>query len=381
MKILISLFTIFASFGISAQSIIIEGVLQDETNKRFLDGVEVNIYDMTSDGFVASTVSANDGSYTLAVPANGSYALTFNRKAYYPTKEFFESDENNIIHDVKMARLPGYEFEGTIRELMSYNGKGLGKELKNTKIEIYNNTTSKEVSVDLDDPENTFIANFERNNHYTILIRKNGYFAKRIEAYVDVEGCIICFEGLGDLANLEIESALTDSNQRGSIITDIAMKKIIQDEGIVLDNIYYDYNKWNIRKDATQGLEKLIGILKRNPIIIELGSHTDSRGKDDFNRELSEKRAAAAVDYIMSRGIKATRLSSQGYGESVLLNDCDDSKKCSEAEHQKNRRTEFKVTAFVEDSSFDNKSLAEIIEEENKLGKKIIEQLSILQSN
>ncbi len=85
-------------------------------------------------------------------------------------------------------------------------------------------------------------------------------------------------------------------------------------------------------------------VLKDNPTLrIELSSHTDSRGKDKYNMALSQKRAQAAVNYLVSKGIARDRMVAKGYGESKLLNRCANGVKCSEAEHQLNRRTEFTV--------------------------------------
>ena len=108
--------------------------------------------------------------------------------------------------------------------------------------------------------------------------------------------------------------------------------------------------------------------MRATPIIVELSSHTDSRASAEYNETLSQKRAQAAVDYIIARGIASNRITAQGYGESQLVNNCSDDVKCSEAEHQKNRRTEFKVTRLMEKSSFDSKTLKTIIEAE-KLNK------------
>lgn len=117
------------------------------------------------------------------------------------------------------------------------------------------------------------------------------------------------------------------------------------DKPIVLENIYYDYNKWNIRKDAAMELDKLVKLLKDNPKIeIELGSHTDARGSDNYNQILSDRRAASAVYYLFKSGIDPKRLTWKGYGESVLVNECGNDVKCTEEAHQENRRTEFKVT-------------------------------------
>jgi len=111
-----------------------------------------------------------------------------------------------------------------------------------------------------------------------------------------------------------------------------------------INNIYYDKAKWNIREDAALELDKLVLLLKKYPeIIIELGSHTDSRGFDLFNKVLSVKRAKEAVEYLISKGIDEKRLQYKGYGESMLINKCKDGYICTEDEHEKNRRTEFKI--------------------------------------
>ncbi len=113
---------------------------------------------------------------------------------------------------------------------------------------------------------------------------------------------------------------------------------------IVLENILYDLDKYNIRPDAARELDKLAQTLKDNPTIrIELSSHTDSRNTHRYNAMLSRLRAQAAVDYLISKGIDRNRLVAKGYGETQLLNRCADGVSCSEAQHQLNRRTEFKI--------------------------------------
>ena len=113
---------------------------------------------------------------------------------------------------------------------------------------------------------------------------------------------------------------------------------------ITMDNIYYDSNKAGIRKDAARELDKLVATLQKFPsMVIELGSHTDSRGEAQDNVNLSEKRAQVAVDYIAKKGIDKSRMLAKGYGESDLVNTCVDGVSCTEAEHQKNRRTTVKI--------------------------------------
>ena len=128
---------------------------------------------------------------------------------------------------------------------------------------------------------------------------------------------------------------------------DLYLEQIIINKPIRIDNIYYDFDKSNIRPDAAIELDKLVKIMHDNPTIwIELSSHTDSRGNDQYNQWLSQSRANSAVQYIIDRGINKNRITAKGYGESMLLNKCSNGVKCSEADHQLNRRTEFKITKF-----------------------------------
>lgn len=119
----------------------------------------------------------------------------------------------------------------------------------------------------------------------------------------------------------------------------------------VVHNIYYNVNRWDIRKDAEAQLEKLAVIMKQNPTLqIELTSHTDCRASSRYNMVLSARRAKSAVDYLAKKGIKMQRIVAAGYGESRLTNDCvcepGNYSPCDETRHQANRRTEVKVLKY-----------------------------------
>ena len=115
------------------------------------------------------------------------------------------------------------------------------------------------------------------------------------------------------------------------------------DKEIRLENIYYDFDKANIREDAQPTLNDLARNLELNPDIrIQLGSHTDCRGSSRYNQDLAQRRAQAAVDYLISLGIDPGRLVAFGYGESEPEADCI-CNRCTEEEHQINRRTTFKI--------------------------------------
>ncbi|WP_394420278.1 OmpA family protein [Tenacibaculum mesophilum] len=111
---------------------------------------------------------------------------------------------------------------------------------------------------------------------------------------------------------------------------------------LTLQPIYFDYDKSNIRPDAEIELAKILAALKEYPTLkIHIESHTDSRGNDSYNSRLSENRAQATLDWFLKKGIDITRLSAKGYGESKLINKCNNQTTCSEDEHQLNRRSMF----------------------------------------
>ena len=117
---------------------------------------------------------------------------------------------------------------------------------------------------------------------------------------------------------------------------------------IVWNNILYDVNKFDIREDAALELDRLVSLMKSNQRLkIELSAHTDCRSSDKYNQALSEKRATAAVEYLVNQGINSERLIPKGYGESMPINKCDCTVKNGEnftdEEHQQNRRTEIKI--------------------------------------
>ncbi|MDB5228893.1 MAG: flagellar motor protein MotB [Bacteroidota bacterium] len=118
----------------------------------------------------------------------------------------------------------------------------------------------------------------------------------------------------------------------------------INKEPIALKNIYYDFDKWDIREDAVPDLNMLLSFMVQNPdAIVELGSHTDARGDDAYNLRLSQNRAQSVVDWLIQHKILKDKIVPKGYGETKPLNTCTNDVKCSEEDHQKNRRTEFKV--------------------------------------
>ncbi|MDY0781666.1 OmpA family protein [Tenacibaculum sp. IB213877] len=138
--------------------------------------------------------------------------------------------------------------------------------------------------------------------------------------------------------------------QNGKVVTaNLQLRPLIVGNQIVIKPIYFDYNKSEIRDDAQYELENIVTVMSNHPnMVIKIESHTDSRGNKDYNRKLSDRRAKSTRNYIISRGIAPNRIvSAIGYGEDQLLNHCNDenSKKCTEEEHQLNRRSYFYIVS------------------------------------
>lgn len=117
-----------------------------------------------------------------------------------------------------------------------------------------------------------------------------------------------------------------------------------QGANVVFENIYYEYNSATILAEAVSELEALLNVMNDNPAMkVSLTAHTDSRGRSDYNMQLSEKRARAAKLYLTRRGISATRIVTYGKGESQIRNQCTEGVNCTEDEHKYNRRTEVEI--------------------------------------
>ncbi|MDZ4749916.1 MAG: OmpA family protein [Saprospiraceae bacterium] len=169
-----------------------------------------------------------------------------------------------------------------------------------------------------------FLIKLEWNKQYTFTARYRDHLAATYSL------------NTGDIER-NPEKPITTINQI------MELDPIFRNMEIVLENIFYDYDQWAIRDDAKPSLNNLSIILKNNPTIrIQLSSYTDCRGTDEYNLDLSQKRAQSAIEYLMSVGIPAKRLVAQGFGESNLSVNCV-CEECSEEQHQANRLTTFKI--------------------------------------
>lgn len=122
------------------------------------------------------------------------------------------------------------------------------------------------------------------------------------------------------------------------------LKSLDPEQTFALENILFDYDKWDIRPDAALELDKLVALFKDNPgVTYEMGAHTDSRGGDTYNLVLSDARANSVVNYLIQRGVNPDNVVARGFGETEPLNHCRNGVACTEEQHQANRRVEFRV--------------------------------------
>ncbi len=213
--------------------------------------------------------------------------------------------------------LEGQTVENIYADSLNPNSEVLGqKPVPNPKITLGGELTPA-------DEEGFYTAQLDSGLSYQVIVQKEGYLSADLR-----------------FNTLNIESKPGDTiyfRQK------IVLSRIIKDVEIVLDNIYYDFDKWDIRDDARPTLDSLSNILKQNPKIeIELASHTDCRGNDAYNMDLSQKRAESVVQYLIDKGIESARLKAKGYGASMPLEFCE-CNRCTEEQHQRNRRTSFKI--------------------------------------
>lgn len=173
----------------------------------------------------------------------------------------------------------------------------------------------------------------DSNGSYSLFLDCNrGNFVRAItEGYVPAEEYIGKSDGKAKIIDFYLE------RDRVSAGFGDDLAKLLQ-----LSTIYFDFDKYNIRKDSEIEVEKVIAAMEKYPSLkIKVNSHTDSRGKDSYNLWLSQKRAEATVNYMISQGISKDRLEGEGYGETKLVNHCKNGTKCSNTEHELNRRSEF----------------------------------------
>lgn len=299
-------------------TLIVSGNVVDAESLLPLQNVMITV--PTDDGSVLQVMTDANGNYKIKAPYKKEVVVAGTKQNYQPGEGKGKPDPRSayLEHvDMKMQKI---DYMSNGRVLYAENDAAA----EGSMVRLFEITSSDTILVD------------------STMIGKNGSYMfqlNKVRKYM--------LEASKTEYARQTHSFETNDPNNKIHTHDFELFKAKVGEVVRLDNIYYDYKKWDIRPDAANELNKLVQIMKDNPTMkIELGSHSDARGSDQYNLDLSDKRAKSAAAYIVSQGIAADRLYGKGYGEKLILNHCKNDVKCTEEEHQFNRRTEFKITAF-----------------------------------
>lgn len=237
----------------------------------------------------------------------------------YQYKVFINADNDVVKTNTKPKAETVKEIYLALKVLQSNNDKSIKKRIALSRAKVI--LEQQDFNTD---KNGLMLHQLEIDKNYIIKIEKDSFLSKSIV--------------------VSTKDLIFDEDQK--VITlnkEVELDKIEKGKEIILENIYYEFDEWVLTKEALPSLDKLVEILNENPTInIELGSHTDCRGDDAYNQELSRKRAESVVNYLKSKGINGSRLEAKGYGETLPANPCL-CESCDENMHQQNRRTSFKV--------------------------------------
>ncbi len=216
-------------------------------------------------------------------------------------------------------------------ELVSLVKDSLMKPLKGANVQLITVKAGgdNEVQTKTNNESNRISYVLDKNKSYKVIVSKDGFFPQEIALNT---------VGIDKDQTIEKEFVLK------ALPPESEFDIITINEAIRLSNIYYNFDDDKILPDAAKDLSALVDLMTKYPdMIIELSSHTDSRGDDDYNQKLSERRANSARRWMLAKGIDGKRIKAKGYGEQKILNGCTNGEECTDDEHRFNRRTEFKI--------------------------------------
>ncbi|MBL1279257.1 MAG: OmpA family protein [Fluviicola sp.] len=304
----------------------LQGVVTD-VNGTPLSDAEVRV--LGSNGQEISKVLTNSkGEYQFNVDPNTTYQVATDLESYYSSIEKIPTIEasQEYTRNITLNKDFGISILGIITD--SKTNQPIG----NAKIFLVDLSTGEE-----EEYTTTSAGSFLKKLEGAKLNDKLNYMIKIV-----AEGYLSKSSKYDKIINTPGQYKISDE-------VDLSMELITEGETNLEDlidvrPIYFDLGKYIIRPDAALELDKIVKVMNENPSMeVELGSHTDSRGSDATNLSLSDKRAKASADYIKGKISNPNRITGKGFGESQLINRCKNGVRCSEKEHQENRRTEFKI--------------------------------------
>lgn len=302
---------------------LISGITYDKTG-TVLPNVLVTLNNLT-DKTVTTAMSDANGAFQFKVDSDQEFELLGQREKYFDGKNTAHTKliDDEVIVNLILEKDPGISLYALITD------KKTSQSLDSVKMTITDNMTGLTETF-LTGPTGDYrkaVADkkLSERGSYNFTLEREGYLSKTLTYNIvfDKEG------------TYNVHSDLDISLEKIEVGEDLS--KIID-----IKPIYFDVNKSEIRPDAALELDKIVKVMNENPnMMVELGSHTDSRGSATSNASLSERRAQASAAYIKARITNPERITGKGYGETRLFNECADGVECSKEKHQENRRTEF----------------------------------------
>ncbi len=300
--------------------------------------------DLTSDcGAVASNPY-------LRLPVEGCCQITVQAEGYENLSRQICANEPGLLDKsacrIALAPEKIYTLQGSITDQQS------AQPLAGAAVHVFDQTGALFAAL-VSDANGQFSANLPKGKCFAFKVEKGDYFARTLDER-------ICTEGSQTLYVLDVALQpfwISATQARRNLANMTAPIKGVFLAGTPTGSekaapfqlqIYYNQFSAEIREDAIPEMQRLLQLLKDNPkVVLEISAHTDARGDASFNQRLSQKRAEAVVKWLTDRGVERNRLRARGYGESRPVNHCKDGITCSEAEHQRNRRTEFRVVEVL----------------------------------
>lgn len=365
---------LFNNFEVANQTILIAGnILVGDKDKAPLENVKVLLKDAANavvqttrtnalGGFAFTNIDP-DQKYLIAVD-EADPALVANKKVsivnkagqeVYSTtadasgKFKFEVLPEDKVH-LQMMEADDSDLSVSLKGKL-YTDPKVKTPLKNAKIYLFDQN-GKAVKNTTTDGEGTFVfENIASDVAYLINLDENDPTLKTVtKVYLENDdGSMVKEITKDNLNKFTFEVLQTDFTYLQKVEVEDPWLDIVKNKSTtttIAEPIYFKAGDDHILNEATVVLNKVAIIMKaKSTLKIEVGSHTDATGSDAFNMELSKKRAKAAVDYLISKGVNPNNVKGVGYGETKLKNNCGNNVKCTEAEHSQNRRIEFKILA------------------------------------
>lgn len=367
-------FLVFVSFSAFSQ-VVVEGYVYESNNAGFIENATVTLYSIPDNKEIGTFNSGPFGHFSTSLPA-GQYRMVTRKDIFEDREDTFKVENTKIFLKVVLNRQPGYLLNAQLVEIAPGNTNQI--DVQDVTVEVYNRTRDQAETVQHLKTTSVFQQRFDQGNRYLVMLRKPGYLGRRIEVYINNNGCALCLEGLPDYTKGDKIQQI-GSNKVIPLSAPVILERSVVGKHIPVP--YYKDDQKSEKKAESDSqekeLDKIVTLLRDNPdVSFEIGFHTDSRGDDSSNLELSQKQADAARNYIINGGVEPERISAKGYGETQLRNKCANGVSCTEEEHLQNRRVELTITS-VSQEPYAWLSIEQVIEEEKIAARAQSEQNSV----